>query len=129
MKVKICGSAMVVESSIKFDDIKAIEKYCPDALILYKGEGAEREQEFRICTGPGSINKYGISFEGKSRDGNGFATFTVPLPSNCNDVKSYVSDTYGASLLKLSKLEREVPGVIEGLAAQRDAIESAIEVS
>ena len=44
------GQAIVVVSDVKLEDIKKIEKYRPDALVLKGGED-NKEEIFRIGTG------------------------------------------------------------------------------
>ena len=56
-KVKTMGQAIVVVSEVKLDDIKKIEKYRPEALVLKGGEDG-KEEIFRIGTGAGKINTY-----------------------------------------------------------------------
>ena len=67
-KIKTLGDAVVVVSTLKFEDIKFLEKYRKDALALKGGED-NKEIIFRVgASGTPSANEYGITFEGATRD-------------------------------------------------------------
>ena len=51
-KVKTMGQAIVVVSEVKLEDIKKIQKYRPEALVLKGGED-NKEEIFRIGIGDG----------------------------------------------------------------------------
>ena len=57
-KVIIAGDAVVVKSAIKYEDLKAVKKYRPEALTLKGGEDG-KEPIFSVFvkdSGAGSIN-------------------------------------------------------------------------
>ena len=44
------------------------------------------------------------------------------------DVKEYIADTYGAAILKLSRVEEQFLPALEAAASEREAISSMISV-
>lgn len=130
MKVIIAGQAIVINSDMKFEDLKKIAKYRPDALTLYEGEGAEKEPVFKIgIGGEPAINKYGVSFAGATRDEEKKATMTITTNYNGDDIKGFVADELGAAIISLGKLEEKLPAVLTEIDAQVAAIQANITVS
>ena len=127
-KVKTMGQAVVVVSEVKLDDIKKIEKYRPEALILKGGEDG-KEEIFRIGTGAGKINTYGASFGEATRDDDKFATITMTTTYNGDDIKGFIADELGAALTTLGKLEKTIPAVIAAINKEREDIMAGITVA
>ena len=129
-KILIAGQAVVVTSSLTLDEIAEIKKYRPEALVLYEGEGPEKEPVFKIgvSKSSGKINTFGAEFGGESHDEEKLATLTMVIPETCEDVKGYVVDAIGASILKLNKLEESLPGVLNEIKAERAQIDEVISV-
>ena len=130
-KIIVAGQAVVVTSSISLEDLQKVEKYRPDALVLYKGEGAEKEPDFKIglSDGAGRIGKYGIEFGAESNDEQKLASVTMIMPEPADDVKEFISDAIGASVLKLSELEKIVPEVLEEIEKEREEISRVITIA
>lgn len=128
-KVIIAGNAVVINSSMKLDDLKMIAKYRPDALTLMGGEKKD-EPVFSIfvADGNGSINSVGAVFGEETRDDAKLATMTMVVKPN-GDVKEYVADELGSALINLSKLEETLPSVIEEIKAERASILDSIEIA
>lgn len=128
-KVIIAGDAVVINSSIKFEDLKAIKKYRPEALILKGGEDG-KEQLFKIGIGEncGGISKYGITFATATRDDEKLATLTVVDNFDGEDassIKEKVADKFGETLTNLNALEANLPDVIDEIeTAKNDIIEN-----
>ena len=127
-KVKTMGQAIVVVSDVKLEDIKKIEKYRPDALVLKGGED-NKEEIFRIGTGSSSINTYGASFCEETRDDDKNAVITMTTGYNGDDIKGFIADELGAALTNLGKLEKTIPAVIDAIDKEREAIMSGITVA
>ena len=129
-KIIVAGQAVVVTSSISLEDIEKIKKYRPDALVLYKGEGAEKEPDFKIgiSCGAGSVGKYGVEFGCETHDEAKLASTTMVIPECVEDVDEYVSDAIGAAVLKLNKLEKDLPKVLEEIDKERAEIKEMISV-
>lgn len=117
--VKVAGNAVVITSTIPFDDLKKIEKCKPEALILKGGEDG-KEQLFRIGTNEdrGFYNANSMAFDGKTHDDNGFATLTLTNIKLGDDVPKAILEHLGGPLTYLNQLEKKLPDV---LAEVRDA--------
>lgn len=130
MKVKVLGSAVVFESTIKFDDIKKVEKYRPSALTITDDDG---NPVFAVCTAPtpcGRINKYGIEFGAASPGDGKYATVTLINPKPDGEgVKETVADMFGSAIIQMNKLELSLPSVLADIDAEREKIMGDIEIS
>lgn len=129
---KILGKAVVVTSSIKFEDLKTIKKYRPNALTLKGGEDG-KEPIFTIFVredGKCGISDNGISFCEATRDENKFATLTFTLNNVPEDIaiKDVVVDELGGALAKLNKLEEQLTAVLGEINAEREAVSGSIDV-
>lgn len=130
-KITIVGQAIVVTSNMKFEDIELIKKYRPSALTLYKGEGQEKEPVFKIGTAPfgaGNISKYGVEFDSATRDERKLASLTEVLTRDVEDLKAYVSDTYGPAILYLNEMEDILPATLREIADEKARIDANIVV-
>ncbi len=129
-KITIAGDAVVVTSAMKLEDIKKIKKYRPDALVLKGGEdGKEPIFKLGVCTGAGSLCKYGAEFGSETHDDEKKAVMTLICDCREGDIKEAVADTIGAYVLNLNKLEETLPGVLEEIAAEKEKIMSNISVA
>lgn len=126
-KITVAGQAVVVTSSLKYDDIKLIAKYRPDALTLYS-EDEEKEPVFKIglTDGVGTIGTYGAEFSQPAADGS--ASLTLIYEGETDDLKESIVDSIGGALLKLNKLERKLPAVVAEIASEKAEILSNISV-
>lgn len=128
-KIKTLGDAVVVVSTLKFEDIKFLEKYRKDALALKGGED-NKEIIFRVGTsGTPSANEYGITFEGATRDEAKQAILTLSLNYEGEDIKGFIADQLGSTITQLEKLEKTVPTILAEVKAEREAIVSSIEIA
>lgn len=127
-KIVIAGQAVVVTSEMALEDIKTIKKYRPDALILKGGEDG-KEPVFALGIGEGRINSVGASFCEATRDEAKKATLTMIAGYDGDDIEDYVSDSIGAALMNLNKLEATLPTVLEEIAAEKATIKSNITVA
>ncbi len=128
-KIKTLGDAVVVVSTLKFEDIKFLEKYRKDALALKGGED-NKEIIFRVgASGTPSANEYGITFEGATRDEAKQAILTLSLNYEGEDIKGFIADQLGSTITQLEKLENTVPTILAEVKAEREAIVSSIEIA
>lgn len=127
-KGTIMGEAFVITSEVKLEDIKTLEKFNPEALVLKDEEG---EPTFAIGTteGAGNLTIYGATFSGEARDGSGKATITMDISEVEGDVKEQIIDIFGASLTKLKEIEKKIPEAISKVAAERAAISADITLA
>lgn len=129
-KITIAGDAVVVTSAMKLEDIKTVKKYRPDALVLKGGEdGKEPIFKLGVCSGAGSICKYGAEFGSETHDDEKKAVMTLICDCREGDIKEVVADTIGAYVLNLNKLEATLPGVLEEIATEKEQIMSNIAVA
>lgn len=127
--IKIAGAAVVVESAHSLEDLKKVEKYRPDALHLYEGEGLNRRDVYCICStkGNGTINSVGAEFGEVTTEG-GKATITIPLPEGTKDPKKWVEDNIGVAILKLNKIEAQYAPALAEVDEEQAAVRAAITV-
>ena len=126
--IKKFGTAVVVTSAAKLEDIRKIAKYRPEALILYS-EGEEKEPMFGVgisgCRS-GSISKCGIEFGGASEDG--FAQVTTHYDGPDENVKQALADSIGPQVMMLTQLEETFPAVIADIDANVEKIMESITI-
>ena len=129
-KIIIAGTAAVIKSSVKFEDLETIKKYNPKALTLMGGEnGKEPIFMMDVCRGgDGCVSASGICFNRPSDDEAKVATLTVDLGNYTGDVKEVVADKFGTALCRLNALEELLPAALEAVKAQRTTIMGAITV-
>jgi len=129
-KITILGDAVVVKSTLKFEDIKLVEKSRPKELFLYEEENGRKLPVFGIGTtdGKGHISESGITFGGATRDGEGLAQITMGIPSGEGDVKKLVAELIGYPVTQLNKMEASLPPVIEEIKAEKQAMLDGIEL-
>jgi hypothetical protein len=124
-KVTVTGNAVVVTSGVAFEDLKLIKKYRPDALILYKGEGKEKEPIFVIGVGNGgngNLGIYGAEFCGATHDEQKLGVITMMHEFKGENIKEEITDFIGTSILNLNKIEATLPAVVEEIKAEKEAI-------
>ena len=130
-KIVIAGDAVVVKSELKLEDIKTIEKYRPNDLVLKGGEDG-KEPIFRLgtTTGAGSINSVGASFGREASDGSGLACITmVKSGVPTDEVKEWAADTLGSAIINLNALEAKLPEVLDAIAAEKATVMANITVA
>lgn len=130
-KTTIAGDAVVITSALKLEDIKTIEKYRPNELVLRGGEDG-KEPIFALGTtiGSGSINAVGTSFSREANDGSGLAVITMVMTGvPTEDVKDWAADRLGSSVICLNALEAKLPAVLEAIAAEKAVVMEHITVA
>ena len=132
-KITIAGSAVVITSELKLEDVKTVKKYRPEALTLMGGKNKD-EAIFKIGVtecGPGEIGKYGACFDAVSYGDSGLATVTMCRGeiNDDTDIKELIADRFGSAVSKLNELEQTLPAVIEEIAAQKAAVIDSITVA
>ena len=132
MKTSILGSACVITSDIKLSDLKLVKKYKPEALTVWeKDEDGIKTPVFTAYVEEGeegAINDCGVVFGKANPDGFAQITMLVKAPAD-KDVKEFVADSIGSGLMKLKAFEEYIPGVVEALNAEHEAILGSIEVA
>lgn len=125
-KVSITGKVAAVISDISLENIKVIEKFRPQALSLFEGEGKEKTIVFRIASGnTDCISNNGIVFTAKVDDGR---AVVCTMLEDAEKAKDIFAEKFGVAILNLRKLEAQIPAVLEEIKAERDAVMAAIDV-
>lgn len=129
-KTKIFGDAIVITSTLKLDELKAVSKYHKEKLNLYGGEdGKELLFGVRIsASGMGSLSPNGACFAPTSRVEGGYATITMTVPAGVSDAKKWMVDENGGALMHLAELEKKLPDVVSKIVADEKAVAESIEV-
>lgn len=127
-KVTVVGNAIVITSSAKFEDIKRVEKYRPETLMLFSEDG--KEPIFRVATTEknGGISKYGAEFSDESRDSEKRAVITLGFEANSDDLKKSIVDAIGNSLIKLGKVESNIAAVLGEITNEEQKLFDSITI-
>lgn len=127
-KLNVLGEAVVITSALKLKEIELVKKFRPDALTLKGGEDG-KEPIFKIDVGKNAdVNKYGAVFTGATRDEDGFATLTMGLKCECENLKEELADKFGGALINIEALEALLPEVIQEIEVEREVVMDHIEV-
>jgi len=129
-KIVVAGEAVIITSSIKFDDLKMVEKYRPEALILKGGDDGKKPL-FAIATNAvGSFNRSGIEFNSSTRDDDKLASVTLYYKGDDNDdIVEKIVDQLGSAIMSLNKIEAALPDVIAEINSEREAVRSGITIA
>lgn len=131
-KINLTGDAVVITSTLKTTEIESLMKYAPKALAAFETDEDNKAKEvFRVAVSPnGGINNYGVAFSGTSRDGNGFATLTIPFSGSANaeEAKKQIAEKYGQAIAYLNGIEAAAPAALKKVKDAEKAIVDAITV-
>lgn len=130
-KIKVAGDAVIVTSSMKKEDLLAINKYRPEALTLMGGE-ENKTPIFAITVrdgGDGEFNPHGVRFTSATRDENKFATLTLTYKDIPTDVKDWAADKFGTAIERLNALEEKLPAVLRDIAAVKAKVCESITIA
>jgi len=122
--------AVIVTLATKLEDLKMVEKYHPEALVVKGGEDGKEELFKLTTTEPnGHINRYGAAFT-KATHGEGFAVVTTTLEKlgGSGDPVDIVADKLGSAVMYLNKIEEGIPAVLAETAAAKAAVVGCITV-
>ena len=128
-KIKILGNSIKITTDLKVDEIKKLQKFAPDALVLVKElPDNTTEEYFRVAykEGKDSISKYGITFPASTNAGR--ATITGLIPSDIADKKAFVNEHFGIIIRNLMEVEKQARKALTTVAKDAEAIEALIEV-
>ena len=128
-KITIVGNAVVVTSSLKFEDLVKVAKCKPAALHLKDEKGEKDVFAIGVTDGVGSLTSVGVLFDGATRDDNGFATITMAtrFEGSNEEMKEAVADEFGGALASLAKLEATIPAVVEEINNARAEVMEQIQ--
>ena len=128
-KINVMGNAVVVTSAAKFEDLRTIEKYRPEALVVKGGEDG-KDVIFTVSTqGEGCISKYGVTFDGESRNEQKLACLTLNVQCDTDSLSDFITDKLGAAIIQLNKLEETLPGILEEIKKEAEAVKNCITIA
>ena len=127
MKLTKSYQNVTLESAITKDQLKKIQTHCPDALVL---KDENKKAIFAIETGmPGCITNGGVRFDNVTADGNLFVTVCDKnMPVESDKAKTYLADTFGIILAKLSRVEAQTTAALAAMATEINAVADSIAV-
>lgn len=132
MKLTITADAYALTSSVKVADIELLKKYNPDALTIKDKEGKQAVFAVSYSEGKPNVASFGVTFGGKTRDENGYATITGTLPSNLQTAeaaKDFVAEKFGGVIAYLEKLESTIAVAAKEVSDSRKKIVDSIVVA
>lgn len=131
MKLTITADAYALTSDIKVKDIELLKKYNPDALQIKDEEG---NTKFAVSYSEGkpSVAAFGVTFGGKTRDENGYATITGTIPSDLKTTeaaKDFVAEKFGGVVAYLREIERTITSAADKVMTTRKELADSITVA
>ncbi len=132
MKLTITGDAYALTSAIKVSDIALLKKYNPDALNIKEKDTNKTVFGVSYSEGKPNVASFGVTFGGKTRDENGYATITGTIPTgfaSAEAAKDFVADTFGGVVAYLEQLEKSVPEAAKAVADKRKKLVDGITVA
>lgn len=120
-RLRKVGTAIVLTSALKEDEIKKVSKFAPAALVLLD---EDKEVIFKVgLSERRQIGKYGVAFNSKNTAGSAELTVMTDLKD-----KEAVTEEYGVIIANLQKVEAQVAAALEDVKAVFASVENNIEV-
>lgn len=123
-------NALFIASKYNVATIEKVQKYYPDALVLYKGEGEEREPVCAIAVGDmASANEYGIVFANDSISEPRVAMMSVEVPATLesqDDIRAWYREKLGMTIVNCNKIEEQIATALTEINADENAMNSFI---
>lgn len=125
MKVNIITNQAVFSSGVKVDDIKEVQRFKPEALQIVNKETKDVEFKYGFAKGTTPfVGLFGINFNEVSD--NGYAVAKVDIPSDVEDKKVFVTETYGAAISKANSIEGTLEGVVSSIDEELEEIGKSV---
>lgn len=130
MKFTINGESFVATSKIKVRDILTLKQHNPKALVMRNDDGeilvAVDFEEGKHC-----LTGFSITFGGKSRDAEEYATFTGILPVGLSNdsAKEYITEKFMPILPYLEQAENNITQVAQNILNTKNELMNAIEIN
>lgn len=123
-KIKVVGTAVVIETTMKLEEIKKVLKYKPEALKVFNEDD---EIDFMVKVADegsaGSLNNYVAAFANTTTNVDGKAQITLAMNVwGDSDLKELIADEFGIALVKLGEVEKTFAAVVAQVTAEREAI-------
>lgn len=128
MKVSVKHNMMFIVSDYSLDELRKVERYHHEAMLLYAADGAE---VFRVTVSPmtSNVGNYGICFAYQGFDGK--AVFNCQIPydrKTAEDVREWIIEEYGVILQNLSAVEEKISNAMNEIAATEAAVNNMIVI-
>lgn len=129
MKITTTGSAVVLTSTIKKEDLNFMKKVNPDACVLFEEKKEDTFPVFAIGFNPreGSVSHRGIMFDSVDAEGNLQITSMMPPEVPAAARRSVITDKYMVACTNLLEVERQFSAAVADAKAQRTEFESMVE--
>lgn len=130
MKIKIFGDALIITSALKEQEIKTVEKFCPEMLVLKETIDEKPQAIFALRLGTaGSFNKNGVIFDGKDQEG--FACVTLcGNPTNLSQTEKAQQfiENNARAIAYATKLEEQIGRALTEHATLIDSVANTVEI-
>lgn len=130
-KFVISGHQATLVSSAKLADIKKVQAFDPEVLVIKDEEG---EPVFGVAVshfGEGDIGAFGVEFAAQP-DLNGFAIASIklafPEDTDADEVKRQLAETFAGALTKLGEIEDAIPASLTAIDLKIEKAMEKIEV-
>ena len=114
MKATVKYNNVFVTSAYDIETLKKVKKFRPEALVLYKGEGKEKEPVCAIgVSGSASANEMGVTFAKNSVTTPKVATMSIELPNGkttVEEINEFVREKLGLAIVNCTKIEADRRG-------------------
>ena len=131
MKAIVNMNTLHVTSAYNMETLKKVAKFRPDALVLYKGEGKDKEPVCAICVGhSGSMSPNGVVFAQDNMIGERVALVSEQMPhvASADEAREYIRDRLGMLIVNGNKIEAQIEAALTEIAADEAAMNDAIVV-
>lgn len=132
MKAIVKYNNLFITSTYNIETLQKVEKFRPDALVLYKGEGKEKEPICDIGVGKTAhANQMGVTFAKDSVTTPKVATMSIELPAGLTDtakINAWVRDKLGLAIVNCNKIEDQIAAAMTEIAADEAAMNAAITI-
>jgi len=123
--IKVLAGTVAVEVGYTPDQIKEISRYRPDAMKLKDEKGAVLYTVAKVAKPNGCMNGVGAEF-GDNVTAAGKAVIKMEAPVGA-DIKKWIEETIGVSILKLQKVESQWEDALDEIAKEKAAVLGTIE--
>lgn len=117
MKATVKYNNVFVTSAYDIETLKKVKKFRPEALVLYKGEGKEKEPVCAIgVSGSASANEMGVTFAKNSVTTPKVATMSIELPNGkttVEEINEFVREKLGLAIVNCTKIEEQIAEAME----------------
>lgn len=124
MKLVSNYDTVTIQSDITIEDFRKVERYAPDALVLYK----DKEPIYTITyeyEAAAELSNYGTTFNDCTESGKMFVTYGVRGTNTEEDLL----EIFGMSLVHLKEIEAQVINALNGVDTTLNAVKGSIVIN